>query len=760
MTQEQPKGPDSSSDSATGADISTGFAAGQTAEIVLWGPSRSSDPATTVCDVFPDGSALPETPETAEDPTTAAWLRQRLGVATGLFAALKVRHVPTARHALRVALICSTWANRRAMPNDERVRLEIAALLHDVGMIGLPDQILLKPGPLTPEEAFYVERARHMTLDIMSRITSDAALLQALDHVPAWYDGSRPGYPLRGRAIPLAARMISVAEAYDAMTTDHLHRSAMSVERALAELYQFAGTQFDPDLVAEFAAHDWSDLSSAPGKDEANWLTAVDPRLVESLWDSPTVSATIAPPEMETVFQQRLLTHMHDGVAFFDAQGKILQWNHGMERLTGIASDGVRSRLWNPSIVAMHNERGNPIEEENCPVGGAIRYGMQSLRRLKIRGRNGSMIPVDCHVVPVVLNDGATVGAVMIMHDASPEIHLEQHVELLKEKVNKDPMTQLANRAEFDRMLAFFVEQYRQRHIPFSLILCDLDRFKQINDVHGHQAGDDAIRTFAAILSSQCRTGDVVARYGGEEFVIICAGCDVATAARRAEHLRRSLSGTPQPRLGGRAVTASFGVTEIQPGDTPDTVLRRADRALLTAKSKGRNTVVQLGTGNGNDFSPSRKLFWPWQRHVPLANSRVYYTSVPAKVALEKLRGFIADHQARLVRMEGNVLQIEIEDRCPARQRRRSDRPPRFSLEITVDEERPRNTGQGAIRTRIRLRATLTHYRDRRRRDLAERLHELLSSLQSYLMVSDEEPSRKDNFIQRAVALATQWFKT
>lgn len=763
MSQQQSPADNATSVFATAADT--------VAEMVLTGTSGDAVAPDVAWPMEPEATAgvvralEAETAASSagfreEDATAAVWLKQRLGAAAGLFAALKVRHAPTARHALRVAMICSAWAERRTMPDAERIRLEAAALLHDVGMIGLPDQILLKPGPLTAEESFYVDRARHMTLDIMSRITSDSELLTAVDHVPAWYDGSRPGYGLRGRSIPLIARMIAVAEAYDAMTTAHLYRSAMSVERAVAELYHYAGTQFDPDLVAEFAAHDWSAFSGVIGGDHATWLKAVDPNLADSLWDAPAAASAMVPPEMETVFQHRLLSHMHDGVAFFDAQRKILQWNHGMERLTGIAADGVRSRLWSPGILALRNERGNLIDEETCPVVTAIRYGMQNLRRLTIRGRNGSPIPVDCHVVPVVLQGGEIIGAVMVMHDASPEINLEQRVETLKERVNKDPMTQLANRAEFDRMLAFFVEQYRRNRGPFSLILSDLDRFKQINDVHGHQAGDDAIRSFASILNSQCRAGDLVARYGGEEFAVICAGCDVATAARRAEQLRRLLAATLQPRLGGRPVTASFGVTEIQPGDTAETVLRRADRALLEAKAKGRNTVVQLGSGNNGETGRRKSLFWPWRREsVQLAVSRVFHTDVPPNVALEKLRGFIADHQARVVRVERNRMDIEIEDRRPRRERRRSDRSACFALEVILEEERPREESQGTVRTRLQVHATLARYRDRRRRDLAERLHDLLESFRSYMMVTEEEASTRPNILTLAVSVAAHWLK-
>ena len=114
----------------------------------------------------------------------------------------------------------------------------------------------------------------------------------------------------------------------------------------------------------------------------------------------------------------------------------------------------------------------------------------------------------------------------------------------------------------------------------------------------------------ATLLKGACRPGDLVARYGGEEFVMLCADCDNAAAARRAEQVRKALGQMQQPKMEGRSVTASFGVTEIQPGDTPETMLRRADRALLMAKSKGRNVVVQLGSGGGEEPAEPKRSSW------------------------------------------------------------------------------------------------------------------------------------------------------
>ena len=144
--------------------------------------------------------------------------------------------------------------------------------------------------------------------------------------------------------------------------------------------------------------------------------------------------------------------------------------------------------------------------------------------------------------------------------------------------------------------------------------MCDIDHFKSINDNYGHQAGDDVLRNFAQLLKSECRPGDLVSRYGGEEFVVLCADCNNAAAARRADELRKMISELAQPALNGKEITVSFGVTEIQAGDTPDSMLRRADRALLEAKRLGRNMVVQLGNGMSDELESA-----PQARHSSFA---------------------------------------------------------------------------------------------------------------------------------------------
>jgi diguanylate cyclase (GGDEF)-like protein len=686
-----------------------------------------------------DGAAAPPVASPAVSPQIDNQLVQvRLGIASSLYVALRAKHAATASHSLRVAMTGSAWAMAMELPGPQRDALEVAALLHDVGVIGLPDKILLKPGPLDDDELRIVENSRrNLGMEILRVACAEPAILQIVENVGAWYDGFRGGFSFTGTEIPLGARMISIAEAYDAMTNDRVFRAAVSQERAMAELFHSAGSQFDPELARSFAelmACDQSELRLAIAQ---CWLQRLDPEAANSCWEwSPPPAASPA-GQGESLFQMRLLDNMHDAVIFVDAHLKVLRWNHGAERLTGIAGSSMGQRPWSPGLLNLHNEKGEPIAEDDCPVHGAIRSGVQSLRRLSICGRNGRSIPVDTHTLAVVGDDGTTFGAVLLLHDASSEISLEERCQSLHEKATKDPLTQVANRAELDCVHEAFIRNHRQHHLPCSLLICDLDKFKQVNDTYGHQAGDDVIKSLATLLKNSCRPGDLVARYGGEEFVMLCADCDNAGIARRAEQIRKGLSHICQPRLDGRSITASFGVTEIQPGDTAETMLRRADRALLMAKAKGRNTVVQLGGGPDDQSErsatpsglPQGPLFFVEQR---------MFTPVPIQLAVEKLRGFVADHRARIESIDGGNVKLLIEHAGPPL-RRHSDRTMTFLAEVSLEEERSDSSRPSAAsRTRIYVKITPQKQRDRRREDVSQRAGEVLASFRCYLMATCE----------------------
>jgi diguanylate cyclase (GGDEF)-like protein/PAS domain S-box-containing protein len=673
-------------------------------------------------------------------------VQARLGVASGLHTALRCKHAPTAAHSLRVALGCSSWAAVMGLDPALRDQLEVAALLHDVGKIGVADKVLHKPGRLLPEEIELMSRHTAMTVEVLASCGVPNDILHIIQAARTRFDGN--GDARGGSGIPLAARMLSIVDAFDSMTTDHVYRPARSRERALAELFQCAGGQFDPQLVQEFSELFSKDQNLLTGKLADRWLHGLKRDGKPLPWEvSATATAANASDVKYPVslFEKKLIDNMHDGVLFVDVHSQILLWNTGAERLTGVSSDAACGRTFLPSLLDMHNSHQGSVPDEECPVARAMETGIQSIGRVNIMGRQGQYVAVDLHTVPVRRNDGVLQGATVLLHDASPETSLEEKCQALHAQVAKDPLTQVANRAEFDRMLNNFVAAHQESQLPCSLIMSDIDHFKSINDTCGHQAGDAAIITFAALLKSMCRSGDLVARYGGEEFAILCADCSNASAVRKAEMIRKSLAELQHSYLGNKSITASFGVTELQPGDTPETMLRRADRALLQAKDQGRNQVVQLGGGMSEEKT-TKKSWWPfhpWGRNS-LAEAKLI-TAVPIEVAVQKLRGFVSDQNAKIIKADENQLLLEVTDRVTSNNRRKTDRSVTFVIEMRFSQrhvERANAQGLAAgkyLETSIDVAIHPRRDRDRRRDTTVNKARQLLGSLKSYLMAQEDE---------------------
>ena len=171
-----------------------------------------------------------------------------------LVSTLAYRHPTTASHSRRVADLCVTVAEGLLTPG-EIYTVETAALLHDIGKVGVPDSILLKAGRLTEDEWAVMRRHDRIGVEIVHAAFDNGALSSIVEYARAWFGGTphRPGMPA-GDLIPLGARLIAIADAYDSMTSDRPYRKALPLEAAFQELRQHAGTQFDPNLVERFIA--------------------------------------------------------------------------------------------------------------------------------------------------------------------------------------------------------------------------------------------------------------------------------------------------------------------------------------------------------------------------------------------------------------------------------------------------------------------------------------------------------------------------
>ncbi len=169
---------------------------------------------------------------------------------------------------------------------------------------------------------------------------------------------------------------------------------------------------------------------------------------------------------------------------------------------------------------------------------------------------------------------------------------LEQEMQAYRRRLDeversarRDALTGLSNRASFEQRARELI----QSGVPFSLVLADLNHFKRVNDVHGHLAGDELLRTFASRLKHQLRADDMAARWGGDEFVILLP-VPLRDAMARARLLEQALSGDYQLTVGGETlrvrVGLSMGVAEYRPGESLEDLLGRADQALYQIKAR------------------------------------------------------------------------------------------------------------------------------------------------------------------------------
>lgn len=204
---------------------------------------------------------------------------------------------------------------------------------------------------------------------------------------------------------------------------------------------------------------------------------------------------------------------------------------------------------------------------------------------------------------------GEVIGSVLVTHDqelaardririsesvsqAAPVLANLRNLAVAEVRAATDALTGLPNARALRDTLKRMLAQAARSELPLSVVLCDLDNFKQINDVYGHDKGDQALAATSAALRNAMRESDVAGRYGGEEFLILLPDTPVDGAVVLAEKLRQELMLVEVPGV-DRSVTASFGVASF-PIDAPDgeMLVRMADRALYAAKSRGRNCVV------------------------------------------------------------------------------------------------------------------------------------------------------------------------
>ena len=171
-------------------------------------------------------------------------------------------------------------------------------------------------------------------------------------------------------------------------------------------------------------------------------------------------------------------------------------------------------------------------------------------------------------------------------------IERQRAAEELEKLSITDPLTSIYNRRKFNKLLASEVERSKRYQTNLSIIMCDIDHFKKINDTYGHDVGDEALKVFSEKINENIREVDMFARWGGEEFMILMPNVSIDDACSVAEKLRKVITSTEVKKLD--SITASFGVTDLHEDETAESFIKRVDLAMYKAKNNGRNNVARI----------------------------------------------------------------------------------------------------------------------------------------------------------------------
>lgn len=285
-----------------------------------------------------------------------------------------------------------------------------------------------------------------------------------------------------------------------------------------------------------------------------------------------------------------LLDHIPNGMYLVDKDRRIVDWNAAAERLTGYKKEEVVGKRCGDGILDHVDEFGNSLCGERCPLLMAARLGMECRSEVLMHHKQGHRLPVNVLASPVRSESGEITGMVETFTDNTARLELLERARELERIALIDSLTGIGNRRYSEQEIRRGLDDLHRNGSPFGLVLWDVDRFKTLNDTHGHDCGDAVLRMVGQTLASNLRSFDFAGRWGGEEFVVLFRNATSAGGERIARRLRvlvqRSFILWEGERM---SVTVSGGVAQARPADTVESLYRRADRLLYQAKAAGRN---------------------------------------------------------------------------------------------------------------------------------------------------------------------------
>jgi diguanylate cyclase (GGDEF)-like protein/PAS domain S-box-containing protein len=287
----------------------------------------------------------------------------------------------------------------------------------------------------------------------------------------------------------------------------------------------------------------------------------------------------------------RVVENLIDGVIVIDREGRIIELNHAAERITRLSRSELFARPFEEAL-AEYPVLIEALKATRDKVSGAFRRDM-------VIKRDQVISHFSLNVSTITSHRDEILGCTLVMHDITERVRL---LEQARDLANRDDLTGLPNRRHFFELAHKELSRARRYQKEVSLLLFDVDFFKDVNDVHGHRAGDRFLQSLARVCRRTLRDTDIIGRVGGEEFAVLLPETGLEDAVDAANRLREAVQTihvvpSQESPTAPLSVTISVGVAEFVsppegPAETFDSVYERADRALYEAKASGRNAVV------------------------------------------------------------------------------------------------------------------------------------------------------------------------
>jgi len=566
-----------------------------------------------------------------------------LATIEALALAIDAKDQTSQSHIRRVQLYAAAVARAMGMTENEIQGVKTAALLHDIGKLAVPEHILSKPGPLTPEEFMKIRAHPKVGADIVSSVPFPYPVAPLiLSHHERW-DGK--GYPagLRGDDIPLGARILSVVDYFDALMAERPYHKAMSFEAAIGLLQQEAGKGLDPTVVTRFI-----ELLPTLQEEAASLEHAVRRPVADDMQQTgqPATGLTPEPANKKNVFEDIALAHREIYALYEIAQA--LGTSLGVADTMALISAKLSNLVPNScAALFLYDEESDTlrcrfatgidadiIQQITVHSGEGLTGWVARNRRPLVNARpSADLEAAGLHftttlqsalVCPLMFSE-RFIGTLSVYHtdaafyrddhrrlldriseQAAAVINNSMLFEQTQEDSLTDPLTGLPNTRFLFMHLTRELSRAERLKSEVSLLVMDLDHFKEINDSHGHHVGDRALCEVARVLRAAIRPYDICVRYAGDEFIVVLSGCGADEAESKRQELQKGIDDVYFEARPGKRLPLGISIgAAVFPhdGESYEALLATADSKMYQDKA-ARKRLAGTDASRGRSTAP------------------------------------------------------------------------------------------------------------------------------------------------------------